>query len=68
MDFSTDQDANGNNQVNDESNICEDEIQYIDTFELVQLSHLPSDDTNEDDNMQEEPPTPGTTSFDPTKQ
>ena len=68
VDFSTDQEANGNEQINDESNIYEDEVQYIDTFELVQLSHLPNDSTNEEDNMQEEPLTQEPTSFDPTKQ
>ena len=68
VDFSTDQDASGDDQVNDESNIYDDEIKYIDTFELVQLSHLPNDNTNEDDDMQEEPLTQETTPFDPTKQ
>ena len=35
VDFSTDQDANGDDQVNDESYICDnDEVKYVDTFEV----------------------------------
>ena len=68
VDFSTDQVTNGDDHLNGDSNIHDNEIKHIDTFELVQLSNLPNEDTNNDHDMQEEPSTQATVPFNTTKQ